>query len=83
MTEVKLNDIKNFLVLGSGTLGLRVALQAAISGFNTTVYDISDEALTSGKNIQIKILKSLIKSGHIPEARFDEIMSKLSFHFQS
>ncbi|MEQ9300874.1 MAG: 3-hydroxyacyl-CoA dehydrogenase [Cyclobacteriaceae bacterium] len=79
MAEVKLNDIKNFLVLGSGTLGLRVALQAAISGFNTTVYDISDKALDSGKNIQIKILKSLIKSGHVPEADFDGIISRLAF----
>lgn len=79
MTEIKISDIKNFLVLGSGTLGLRVALQAAISGFNTTVYDISDKALEAGKNIQIKILKSLIKSGQISEDKFDEVMSRLKF----
>jgi 3-hydroxybutyryl-CoA dehydrogenase len=79
MTEIKISDIKNFVVLGSGTLGLRVALQAAISGFNTTVYDISDKALDSGKDIQIKILKSLIKSNHVPEDKFDEIMSRLAF----
>ena len=79
MAELKINDIKNFLVLGSGTLGLRVALQAAISGFDTTVYDISSKALDSAKQVQIKILRSLIKSGHIAEAQFDEIMARLSY----
>ena len=79
MTPRKIEDIQHFLVLGSGTLGLRVALQAAISGFDTTVYDISDKALASGKEIQIKILKSLIKSGNIPASDFDGIMSRLSF----
>jgi 3-hydroxybutyryl-CoA dehydrogenase len=38
--EIKLTDIKNVLILGSGTLGLRIGLQSGISGFNTTIYDI-------------------------------------------
>ena len=79
MAEIQIKNISNFLVLGSGTLGLRVALQAAMSGFNTTVYDIHASALDAGKQIQIKILKSLIKSGQVNGELFDEIMSRLSF----
>ncbi len=75
----KLSDIENFLVLGSGTLGLRVALQAAISGFTTTVYDINEKSLDIARQVQTKILKSLIKSGQVQEAEFEAILQRLSY----
>ena len=42
--KLELKDINKVLILGAGTLGLRVALQSAISGFETTVYDINEKA---------------------------------------
>lgn len=79
MNELKLSDIKNVLVLGSGTLGLRVALQSAISGFNTTVYDINDKALATAAVVQKKILESLIKSGHIAATDKEQILARLQY----
>jgi 3-hydroxybutyryl-CoA dehydrogenase len=77
--ERKLSDIKNVLILGSGTLGLRVALQSAISGFNTVVYDISADALKSCEKVQHKILKSLVKSGSVSESEVDAITKRLKY----
>jgi 3-hydroxybutyryl-CoA dehydrogenase len=59
--ELKLTDIKNVLILGSGTLGLRIGLQSAISGFNTVIYDIHPDAFDAARKIQAAILKNLIE----------------------
>lgn len=45
---MKLTDIKNILVAGSGTMGQQTALLAAVSGYGVVIYDISDEILARG-----------------------------------
>ena len=45
---ISITDIKKILILGSGTLGLRIGLQAALSGFDVTIYDINESAFESG-----------------------------------
>jgi len=77
MKELKLEDIKNVLILGSGTLGLRVALQCAMSGFRTCLYDIDEKSLSNSKRIQEKILRSQIKQGKCDQADFDTVMDRL------
>lgn len=79
MKQRSLSDIQTALILGSGTLGLRVALQCAISGLQTRVYDISEKNLDSAKNIQTKILKSLSGPMNIDAESFDKILGRISF----
>ena len=67
------------LILGAGTLGLRVGLQFAISGFETTIYDISDQALDIAIKTQEGILKYLIKNGKLTESQAEEVKSRLTF----
>ena len=61
--ELKLKDIKNVLILGSGVLGLRIGLRAAISGYNTMIYDIDGAAIEKAQFVHQKILKKLIDRG--------------------
>lgn len=63
--------INNVCILGAGTLGTRIALQAAISGFQVSVYDIKAEAFVASKKVMAKILRSLSLT--------DEIISKINF----
>ncbi|MGN5955700.1 3-hydroxyacyl-CoA dehydrogenase [Sphingobacterium lactis] len=42
--------IKNVVVAGSGVLGYQIAVQAAYSGYKTTVYDVSEESLDKAKS---------------------------------
>jgi 3-hydroxybutyryl-CoA dehydrogenase len=58
-------DIRKFLVLGSGTLGLRVGLRAALSGFDTVIYDIDEKAFQKAMKFQDQILGQLQQSGVI------------------
>jgi len=76
---MKLSDIKNVLILGSGTLGLRIGLQSALSGFNTIIYDIHEEAFTSAKKIQQSILNNLIERNIINEDEAEAAKSRIIF----
>ena len=63
----ELKNIKNVLILGSGTLGLRIALANALNGYKVVVYDIREEAFVQAKRIQAEVLKFLIHSNRITE----------------
>jgi 3-hydroxybutyryl-CoA dehydrogenase len=54
--------IKKVCVLGAGTLGTRVALQAALSGYEVSIYDINLKALKSSKEVMEKIVTKLAKA---------------------
>ncbi len=61
----QLKDIKNILILGSGTLGLRIALASVLNGYKVTIYDIREEAFEQAKKIQDELIKMLLKAGTI------------------
>ncbi len=42
---MKIDEIRNVLVLGGGTMGQQIALQCAMHGYDVTVYDISADGL--------------------------------------
>jgi 3-hydroxybutyryl-CoA dehydrogenase len=71
--------IKNICILGAGTLGSRVALQAAISGFNVTVYDINQKSLAFSLSTMQKILRQLHKSGQNSKGQDLEIVARIKF----
>jgi 3-hydroxybutyryl-CoA dehydrogenase len=54
--------INNVCILGAGTLGTRVALQSALSGYKVKVYDLSPKALENSKKSMIKILEQMAKN---------------------
>jgi 3-hydroxybutyryl-CoA dehydrogenase len=77
--EKTLDDIRRFLVLGSGTLGLRVGLQAALSGFDTIIYDNRAEAFPAARKVQASILRHLVRAGRIEEADADTVPDRIRF----
>jgi 3-hydroxybutyryl-CoA dehydrogenase len=54
--------IKNVCILGAGTLGSRIALQSALSGYKVAVYDIKAKALEDSKKLMRKIVLQLSKA---------------------
>lgn len=61
----RLKDINNILVLGSGTLGLRIGLACALNDYKVTVYDVKEEAFKQAQRIQNEILTGLMNSEKI------------------
>jgi 3-hydroxybutyryl-CoA dehydrogenase len=60
-------EIKNILIIGCGTLGLRIGLRAALSGFNVTMYDLGETQLDNALQVQAKLLKALIREGVVTQ----------------
>ena len=79
LMELQLKDIKKFLVLGSGTLGLRVGLQAAISGYETTIFDINEKAFESAIQIHEQILGRLVKMEKLSPEQAEAAKARLTF----
>ena len=73
-----LREIKIFGILGAGTLGWKIGLQAAISGFEVLMFDISSEQLTRSTNFQAQFCKRLVKSGAISEGDSKAALSRIS-----
>lgn len=53
--------IRKVCVLGAGTLGSRVALQSALSGYEVRIYDINPKALESSRKTMITLVHQLAK----------------------
>jgi len=77
--QLKISDIKNVLILGSGTLGLRIGLQSALSGFNVVIYDIHEETFASAKKIQESLLKNLIERNVITSENVKAAKNRITF----
>ncbi|MEY4930644.1 MAG: hypothetical protein RI909_1368 [Bacteroidota bacterium] len=60
-------QIKNITIIGSGTLGSRIGLQAAISGYQVTFYDITQPILDQAKIVMDKNMRQLIKGNILTE----------------
>lgn len=72
-------NISNICIIGAGTLGSRVALQAAISGFKVTVYDIEQKSLDFSITTIQKILLQLHRSGQISKGQDPEVLARIKF----
>jgi 3-hydroxybutyryl-CoA dehydrogenase len=73
-----LADIKKILIIGAGTLGLRIGLRCALDGYEVVMYDIGQKQLDTAIMFQEKILKSLIKKGDISLAQADIAVARIS-----
>ena len=71
--------IEKVCILGAGTLGSRVALQAALSGYQVSLYDIHQAALDSSVKVMQKIFGQLQKSERINEGNFSKTIEKIHF----
>ncbi len=71
-------NIKNILIIGSGTLGLRIGLRCALDGFNVKMYDISEHSLQKARVTQSKLLASFVKKGIITEGDASATQERIS-----
>ncbi|MGB3778767.1 MAG: 3-hydroxyacyl-CoA dehydrogenase [Tunicatimonas sp.] len=77
--KLTLDDIHHVAIIGSGTLGLRVGLQCALSGFDTTIYDVHAAALEQGKQTQQRILRGLAKHGRVTDEEAKAALDRIAW----
>ena len=76
---IAFESIRNFLVLGGGTMGLRIGLQAALSGYDTVIYDIHEKAFDDARRTQASILRHLTRQSRITEEEAAAATDRISF----
>ena len=79
MKNLAVSDIHHVAIIGSGTLGLRVGLQCALSGFDTTIYDVNAAALDQGKQMQQRILRGLTKHGRLTDEEANAATERITW----
>lgn len=72
-------QIDCFGILGSGTLGYRIGLQAALSGYTTLLYDLTDAALDNARQQQDALLGRLIRKKQLNEAFAKTALKRINF----
>lgn len=70
-------DIKKVLIIGSGTMGLQIALQFAIHGFEVSLYDQKAEALEKAVGNIAVLLDRLRENGYVKEEK-DQVLARIS-----
>lgn len=74
-----LSDIRKILIIGSGTMGLRIGLQAAWSGFDTIIHDIHPESFETARKVQSRIVQHLIEQGLMDETNVAATLERIRF----
>jgi 3-hydroxybutyryl-CoA dehydrogenase len=72
-------NISTVCIIGAGNLGTRIALQAAISGFKVTLYDLNQEFLDRSFLQIEKLSRQLIRNNYLDEKNLPELFTKLHF----
>jgi len=72
-------EIKNITIIGTGTLGSRIGLQAAISGYQVIFFDISETVLEKAKSVIDKITGQLIKAGTLADDNKPAVLSRIHY----
>lgn len=71
--------IKRVCILGAGTLGTRVALQAALSGFQVAIFDISPKALENSQKLMQKIVRQLAQGSGLDDVAGMNAIAAITF----
>lgn len=74
-----IREIRKVCVVGSGTMGCRISLQCAIGGYETVVYDISEEALQRAPDRQKAMAGMIALSGAVSQREIDAGLAHLTF----
>jgi 3-hydroxybutyryl-CoA dehydrogenase len=73
------HGIKKVGVIGSGQMGGGIAQVAAVNGFETVVYDLSEDALTRCQGLHEKLLARAIDKGRMSEEEVSATKGNLTY----
>ncbi len=74
---MKLDDIKQVLVVGAGQMGSQIAMQAALHGYPVTLSDLSREILDKGMKGNRAQLEKRVSKGQMTPAHLDEALGRV------
>jgi len=74
-----MNAVKTICVVGAGNMGHQIALQAALSGFDTYCNDVSENTLSKARDFASNYLAERVKKGKMTQEAAEAVQAKLQF----
>jgi len=74
-----IDEVKKVCVVGAGTMGSRISLMCAARGYETSVYDNSEEALQRAPQRQKEMAERMIMMGGIKQGEIDDGLKRITF----
>jgi len=74
-----LEDIKHILILGAGTMGQQIGFWFAAKSYDVTIYDISDEILSTARSRIEKLSKKIVAFQRMDQETASGALSRISF----
>ncbi|MFJ8460619.1 3-hydroxyacyl-CoA dehydrogenase [Lysinibacillus xylanilyticus] len=71
--------MKKVIVIGSGVMGRGIAYVSAVSGFETAIIDINEQALQNAQNEIISIFEKSVVRGKLTAQQVQEAMLRLTY----
>lgn len=72
-------DVSRVTIIGAGTMGAQIAMQAALSGFSTDLIDISQEQLNQATSTLTQRLERDVQKGRRTQDQVDAAWGRLQF----
>jgi len=74
---MKVDDIKNVLIAGSGTMGQQIGFQCALYDRNVVLYDVKEEFLEKAMERINRIAARMLREGRITHEKAQEAISRI------
>ena len=72
-----LDDIKGVLVVGAGSMGSQIAMQAALHGYRVTLNDLTTELLEQAMKGNREQLARRVAKGQMTQAQMDAAVGRI------
>lgn len=74
---MKVEEIRNILIIGAGTMGQQIAFQCAVSGYDTVLYDVESAVLEKSMKRITKLAGSFRNSGRPAPGEIETALKRI------
>ncbi|PQZ94973.1 3-hydroxyacyl-CoA dehydrogenase [Arthrobacter sp. MYb227] len=78
-TQPSIENISTILVIGAGTMGRQIAMNAALAGYTTVIQDISEDGLASARTELERWAAGRVAKGKLTQQKVDEALGLLIY----
>jgi 3-hydroxybutyryl-CoA dehydrogenase len=75
--NMKIDDIRTVLIIGSGNMGQQIGFQCAACGYDVTMYDISADMLNKAVDRMAKLSKTYIAGGRLSAEQAEAAVKRI------
>ncbi|MFO7665333.1 MAG: 3-hydroxyacyl-CoA dehydrogenase [Desulfobacterales bacterium] len=80
---MKIDDVRQVLIIGAGNMGQQIGFQCAVSGYDVTFYDLGQGALEKAKDRIGKLAKTYMAAGRLTEESAHASMKRIKMSYDA